>query len=72
MDGGYREQYERMRRTVNQFISLSIDFIEERISKLEMKIDSLNSLISNYKISNGVCIAVNPKTASALINIDDH
>ncbi len=49
---------------------LSIDFIDERISKLELKIDSLNSIISNYKISNGVYMP-ETQTTSALININD-
>lgn len=49
---------------------LSIDFIDERISKLELKIDSLNSIISNYKISNRVYMPV-AQTNSALININE-
>ena len=49
---------------------LSIDFIDKRIYKLEMKIDSLNSLISNFKISNGVYMP-KAQTNSALTNISD-
>jgi len=49
---------------------LSIDFIDKRIYKLEMKIDSLNSLISNFKISNGVYMPES-QTNSALNNISD-
>ncbi|MDC1179975.1 Wzz/FepE/Etk N-terminal domain-containing protein [Flavobacteriaceae bacterium] len=49
---------------------LSIDFIDKRIYKLEIKIDSLNSLISNFKISNGVYMP-EAQTNSALTHISD-
>ena len=48
----------------------SINFIESRIDTLREKIDSLNLVISNYKISNGVYMPEN-QTNSVLANLND-
>lgn len=48
---------------------LSINFIDLRISKLITKIDSLNYVISNFKISNGVYMPES-QTNSALDNLN--
>ena len=49
---------------------VSINFIDSRIFTLQGKIDSLNAVISNYKISNGLYI---PETQinSELINLNE-
>ena len=49
---------------------LSTKFIDKRIYKLKEKIDSLNSVISDYKISNGVYMPEN-QTNSALNNLNE-
>ena len=49
---------------------LSTKFIDNRIYKLKEKIDSLNSVISDYKISNGVYMPEN-QTNSALNNLNE-
>ena len=49
---------------------LSINFIDLRISKLKTKIDSLNYVISSFKISNGVYMPES-QTNSALSNLND-
>ena len=49
---------------------LSTKFIDKRIYKLKEKIDSLNSVISDYKISNGVYMPQN-QTNSALNNLNE-
>jgi uncharacterized protein involved in exopolysaccharide biosynthesis/Mrp family chromosome partitioning ATPase len=49
---------------------LSISFIDNRIYKLKEKIDSLNSAMSDFKISNGVYIPEN-QTNSALNNLNE-
>ena len=49
---------------------LSTKFIDKRIYKLKEKIDSLNSVISDYKISNGVYMPKN-QTNSALNNLNE-
>ena len=49
---------------------LSTKFIDKRIYKLKEKIDSLNSVISDYKISNGVYMPEN-QTNSALKNLNE-
>jgi uncharacterized protein involved in exopolysaccharide biosynthesis/Mrp family chromosome partitioning ATPase len=49
---------------------LSTKFIDKRIYKLKEKIDSLNSIISNYKISKGVYMPEN-QTNSALDNLNE-
>ena len=49
---------------------LSTKFIDKRIYKLKEKIDSLNSVISDYKISNGVYMPEN-QTNLALNNLNE-
>jgi len=49
---------------------LSSKFIDLRILKLEKKIDSINLLISNFKISNGVYMP-ETQTNAVLANIND-
>ena len=49
---------------------LSINFIDKRLFDLKLKIDSLNSVISKFKIKNGVYLP-GAQTSSALSNIND-
>ena len=49
---------------------VSINFIDSRIFTLQGKIDSLNAVISNYKISNGLYIPEN-QINSELINLNE-
>ena len=49
---------------------LSIDFIDKRIFDLKIKIDSLNSVISKFKITNGVYMP-GTQTNSVLNNINE-
>ena len=49
---------------------LSSKFIDLRILKLEKKIDSINLLISNFKITNGVYMP-ETQTNAVLANIND-
>ena len=49
---------------------VSINFIDSRIYTLQGKIDSLNAVISNYKISNGLYIPEN-QINSELINLNE-
>ena len=49
---------------------LSIDFIDKRIFDLKRKIDSLNSVISKFKITNGVYMP-GTQTNSVLNNINE-
>ena len=49
---------------------LSIDFIDKRIFDLKIKIDSLNSVISKFKVTNGVYMPGN-QTNSVLNNINE-
>ena len=48
---------------------VSINFIESRINKFSKKIDSLNAIISQYKISNGLYMP-ETQTNSVLSNLD--
>mgnify|MGYP000680297639 CR=1 FL=1 len=49
---------------------LSIDFIDKRIFDLKIKIDSLNSVISKFKVTNGVYMP-GTQTNSVLNNINE-
>ena len=49
---------------------VSINFIDSRIYTLKGRIDSLNAVISNYKISNGLYIP-ETQTNSELINLNE-
>ena len=51
-------------------IKLSINFIDSRIFTLQGKIDSLNAVISDYKISNGLYMP-ETQTNSELINLNE-
>ena len=64
---GIKEHNLREKKNVYK---LSINFIDSRISKLKIKIDSLNSVISDFKISNGVYMPA-AQTNSVLNNLNE-
>ena len=64
---GIKEHNLREKKNVYK---LSINFIDSRISKLKIKIDSLNSIISDFKISNGVYMPA-AQTNSVLNNLNE-
>ena len=57
-------------REKKSVFKLSIDFIDKRIFHLKIKIDSLNSVISKFKVTNGVYMPGN-QTNSVLNNINE-
>ena len=57
-------------KTKESIFKLSIDFITSRITELDNEIDSLNFVISNYKVLNNV-YKPEIQTSSALENLND-
>lgn len=58
------------KRNKESIFKLSIDFITSRITELDNEIDSLNFVISNYKVLNNV-YKPEIQTSSALENLND-
>ena len=61
---------EQNKRNKENIYRLSIDFITSRISELDNEIDSINLVISDYKVLNGVYMP-EIQTNSALKNLND-